>query len=126
MREQDEFSKKIDVAAREVFDYPILVSLHARIKNNSIYEPKVGRCLCVFHQVLVSSFGKICGFQERQKTGKMTLHLLQQTKILKCNLRNDSFSTHNETNGHFKMASNRFLNPFFPQYFKEVCGMILP
>ena len=70
MREQDEFSKKIDVAAREVFDYPILVSLHARIKNNSIYEPKVGRCLSVFHQVLVSSFGKICGFQERQKNGK--------------------------------------------------------
>ena len=41
----------------------------------------------------------------------MTLHLLQQTKILKCNLRNDSFSTHNETNDHFKMASRRTPEP---------------
>ena len=54
-----------------------------------------------------------------KKTGKMTLHLLQQTKILKCNLRNDSFSTHNETNGHFKMASNRFPEPILSSVFQR-------
>ena len=60
------FLRRLTWRLGKFFDYPILVSLHAQIKNNSIYEPKVARCLCVFHQVLVSSFGKRCGFQQRQ------------------------------------------------------------